>query len=76
MKIAFELSKKLKTQSLGIDFIFDENNNPVIAEMGYGFISKTYSDCKGYWDEQLNWHEEKFYPEDWMIESILKPTKN
>lgn len=61
---------------MGIDFIFDENNNPVIAEMGYGFIPKTYSDCKGYWDEQLNWHEEDFHPEDWMIESILKPTKN
>ena|SRR5690554_3111297 len=76
VKIAFELSKKLKTQSLGIDFIFDEKNNPVIAEMGYGFIPKTYSDCPGYWDEQLNWHEGKFRTEDWMVESVIKEIKN
>jgi len=42
----------------------------------YGFTSSGYLDCPGFWDEQLNWHEGKFRTEDWMIESILKPTKN
>lgn len=73
--IAFEISSKLKTQSLGIDFIFDKNKNPVIAEMGYGFIPATYASCPGYWDSNLNWHEEKFHPEDWMVENIISLIK-
>lgn len=72
VKIAFSIANRLKTQSLGIDFIFDENNNPVIAEMGYGFIPATYKDCPGYWDEDLNWYNEKFNPVEWMLEAVLK----
>lgn len=72
VQIAFDISCKLKTQSLGVDFIFDENNNPVIAEMGYGFIPATYKDCEGYWDGDLIWHEGKFHPEDWMIEDFMR----
>lgn len=55
-----------------IDFIFDENNTSLIVEISYGFIPSVYWDCPGFWDEQLNWHEGKFRPEDWMIESVLK----
>lgn len=70
--IAHTIADKLDTQSIGIDFIFDEQNDPVIAEMGYGFIPNTYKDCPGYWDKDLNWYEEKFNPQEWMIEAILK----
>lgn len=75
VKIAFETARKMKSTSVGFDFIFDKDNNPVIAEMGYGFIPKTYADCKGYWDEQLNWHEADFHPEDWMVEEVQKKIK-
>lgn len=70
--IAFETARKMNANSVGFDFIFDKHNNPVIAEMGYGFISSTYKDCKGYWDKDLNWRESKFHPEDWMVEEVVK----
>lgn len=76
VRIAFYIAFKLKSQSLGFDFIFDQNNNPAIAEMGYGFIPETYKDCPGYWDADLNWHEGKFTPQEWMIEDIIQSNKN
>lgn len=72
VEIAFDTSKRMNANSVGFDFIFDIHNNPVIAEMGYGFIPATYKDCEGYWDIDLNWHESKFHPEDWMIEVLMK----
>lgn len=76
VKIAFETARKMKSSSVGFDFIFDKDNNPVIAEMGYGFIPDTYKDCKGYWNEELIWHEAKFHPEDWMVEEVVNEVNN
>lgn len=72
IEIAFEINKKINSQSIAYDFIFDLNNNPLIVEISYGFTSSAYINCPGFWDELLNWHEGMFRPEDWMIEGILK----
>ena len=71
IKIAFETSKKLKSQCLAYDFIFDENKEPLIVEISYGFAVDAYDSCPGYWDENLDWHEGKFIPQEWMIEDLL-----
>lgn len=76
VEIAFDTAKKMNANSVGFDFIFDKQNNPVIAEMGYGFISSTYQDCEGYWDRELNWHKSSFHPEDWMIEDVINSVKH
>lgn len=70
--IAFEVSKVLQTQGLAFDFVFDEDSNPQIVEISYGFSVKAYDKCPGYWDESLNWNEGQFKPQDWMVESIIK----
>jgi glutathione synthase/RimK-type ligase-like ATP-grasp enzyme len=75
VKIAFETNKKINSQCIAYDFVFDQNNNPLIVEMSYGFIPSVYRDCPGYWDEQLNWHGGRFRPEEWMVESVLKQIK-
>lgn len=73
VKISLELSKKLQTQSIGIDYIFDTNNNPLIVEIGYGFTPSGYINCEGYWDFDLNWHEGSHFDFcGWMIENIIK----
>lgn len=72
VQISFELTKKLKLQVGAFDFVFDENNNPLIVEVSYGFVSKVYDPCPGYWDTSLNWHEGKTIKEEWMIDLILK----
>ncbi len=71
VEIAYAINKKIKAQSIGFDFVFDKNKNPMIVELGYGFAIEFYDPCPGYWDEDLKWHEGKFNPQEWMIEGII-----
>ena len=73
VKIAFELSRKLSAQSMGYDFVFDENNKPLVVEMGYGYAVSFYDPCEGYWDRDMNWHPgQKFDFCGWMVEEVVK----
>ncbi|MDY0103772.1 MAG: hypothetical protein RBS07_12630 [Lentimicrobium sp.] len=71
VKIAFETSEKLKSQCIAYDFIFNHENSPLIVEISYGFSPAGYSNCPGYWDRNLLWHEGAFNPYGWMVEMIL-----
>ena len=75
IRIAFETTKRLGLQSAGFDFIYDEKGEPRIVEVSFcqDPSRETYGDLKGYWDSELNWHEnENFYYEDWILENVLK----
>ena len=76
IKIAFDTSKKINLKCVGFDFVFDENNSPLLIEIGYAFAIEFYDPCPGYWDEYLNWHEGKFIPQDWMLEDLLSSIKS
>ncbi len=69
---SFEIAQELGSSCIGYDWVFDENNNPLIVEVGYGFAVEFYDSCPGFWDKDLNWHEEKFNPQNWMVEDIVK----
>lgn len=71
LKIGFEVSKKLDLQSVAFDFIYDENKKPRIVEISYGFGTSGSSQCKGYWDDNLNWYEGDFEPLSWILEDII-----
>ena len=71
IQLAFNISKKLKSQCVAFDFIYDETK-PFLVEISYGFTSKVYEKCTGYWDKELNWHEGNFDPYGWMVEGVLK----
>lgn len=73
---AFKTSVKLNLQSCAFDFIFDEKGNPLIIEMSYGFGTKGSSKALGYWTSDLEWHEEKFNPQGWMVEEIINKVKH
>jgi glutathione synthase/RimK-type ligase-like ATP-grasp enzyme len=72
VKVAFELTEKLKAQCIAYDFVFDENNTPLIVEISFGFGVEAYDPCPGYWDRELNWNEGKFNPQVWMIEDLIR----
>lgn len=72
VQISFNLNKQLDLQVGAYDFVFDQNNNPLIVEVSYGFVSEVYDPCTGYWDERLNWHEGKTVKEEWMVDLIIK----
>lgn len=70
--IAFNVSAKLNVQSIAFDFIY-VNDVPKIIEISYCFsMGKSYDDCSGYWDRNLNWHEETINPQIFMIENFVK----
>jgi glutathione synthase/RimK-type ligase-like ATP-grasp enzyme len=71
VKIAFEAAKKIGSQSMAFDFIYDKEKNPVIVEISYGFASFAIGKCPGYWDENLKFTEGSFLPEDLIIRDML-----
>lgn len=73
VKIAFDVNKKIKGQSMGFDFVFDEKNNPKIVEIGYGYLAYAYDMCEGYWTDDMIWHAGNHFDFcGWMVENLLK----
>lgn len=68
---ALKISKKLKLLSAAFDFIQSENGEPLIVELSYGFGTAGIEASPGYWDSELNWHEEQFNPQEWMVETLF-----
>ena len=68
VELALKISKELKFQSMAYDFLFDEKGDPQICEMSY-----TYPDDpeKGYWDENLKWHDFNFIPPYFHLKDSL-----
>ncbi|EIM77264.1 hypothetical protein A3SI_06744 [Nitritalea halalkaliphila LW7] len=75
IQISFDLCKKLNLQIGAFDFVFDAQNNPLVIELSYGFVSEVYDPCPGYWDESLTWHEGTTTKEDFMVEVVLEKVK-
>ena len=76
IKIAFKVAKKLHFDSVAFDFVFNEENNPLIVEISYGFAMEAYDACPGYWDNHLKWHEGTFNPQHWMIDDLRKKLRD
>jgi len=72
IKIAFDTSSKLDVQCMAYDFVYDENNKPLIVEMSYHFSPSAYDNCQGYWDDSLKWHNININPQEIIIEFLLK----
>lgn len=77
VKIAHEISMKLKFPSMAYDFIYDTNHEPKITEISYTFPHQGVYSCPGYWDRDLNWHKGHYWPEyfqlvDFIGNSVLK----
>lgn len=71
VEIAFSLAKKMQTQCVGFDFVFDEGH-PLIVECSYGFSMRGYDACSGYWSDDMQWHPGKFNPEAFMMDDLLR----
>lgn len=73
VRIAFDINKKINSQSIAYDFVFDDNNTPLIVEISYGFIEKVYDACEGYWTTDMQWHAgENFDFCGWMVEGVVE----
>jgi len=70
IKTAFEISRKMKFQSMAYDFIYDDAHEPALIEISYTFPGKpAYS--TGYWDTELQWHSGQFCPQYFQLMHAL-----
>jgi len=74
IKSAFDLAKRLKLQTISLDFVLDKEK-PLIVEMSYGFGYHPDMFKFGYWDEALNYYPGEFNPQAWMVEGVLNTLK-
>lgn len=74
--IAFEVTRKIESQSMAFDFVLDESQEPLILEVSYAFgssrnIGQTVYSCPGHWDSKLNWHQGHVWPQDAILIDLL-----
>ncbi len=72
VEIAFSVSDKLNFSTMTYDFIYDENKKPFINEFGYCFMGSDIEVSPGYWDEKLNWHIVKNWPQYYQLVDFLQ----
>ncbi|WPR77824.1 hypothetical protein [Algoriphagus sp. NG3] len=73
---AFEVVRKLKTQSLAFDFVFNQAGSPEIIEISYAFNVEVYDPCPGYWNEELKWVEEKVNLQYYIVQDFIEECRD
>lgn len=71
VRIAHDVAARLRTQSCAFDFV-RHGDRWGIVEISYAFTAKSYYECPGYWDSDLNWIAAPVIPEHFMLEDLLR----
>lgn len=71
VEIAFDVTRKVRSQSMAFDFLLGEHQQPYIIEVSYGYIAHLVHSCSGHWDGRLNWHEGHVWPQDAILIDLL-----
>lgn len=71
VEIAQRISKEMNFQSMAYDFLLNENNEPEICEVSYTYADESITTSPGYFDENLNWCEGRFWPEYLHLKDLL-----
>ena len=70
--IAFEVTRKVGSQSMAFDFVLAANQQPMLVEVSYCYIPKLVYRCPGHWDDQLTWHQGHMWPQDAILIDLLE----
>jgi glutathione synthase/RimK-type ligase-like ATP-grasp enzyme len=69
--LAFQISRKIESQSLALDFLFDDSNSPIVVECCYAFGVGFVPLIEGYWDDQLQFQRMRITPPQAILEDFL-----
>ena len=75
IKIAFDATRQMHLQCGAFDFVRTESGGFLIVEVSYAFTPDAYYNCQGYWTPDMVWHDEKVFPEKWMVEELILAAK-
>ena len=72
IKLSFKIKKNIQGGLVcAFDFVFD-NDVPQVVEISNNFVVEAYLDCRGYWDEDLNFHEEAMPLPNYIVKTLIK----
>lgn len=71
LEIAFDVTRKVGSQSMAFDFVLSEYKQPMIIEVSYCYSAKAVHTCSGHWDRNLNWQEGSMWPQDAILVDLL-----
>lgn len=71
VRLAFDVSRKLNTQSIAIDGLRDGEKR-VVGEVSYTYASWAVHACPGHWDSELNWHAGQLWPEEAQVHVFME----
>lgn len=73
IKIGFDVARKLSLQCVAFDFVKGSDGQSLILESSYTFPAASHvKDCPGYWTSDLKWNSGHCWPQDTIIDSIMK----
>jgi len=70
--VAMETARRLGGQSHAFDLVTDEQGHVRVLEVSFGYVAPCVHACPGYWDNQLQWHEGHFWPQDLILSDLLE----
>lgn len=73
--IAFDVAKRVRSQSLAFDFVVGPAGKPQITEICFAFKAGLVYSCPGHWDDTLHWHEEHVWPQDAMLIDLIEDVR-
>jgi len=71
VEVAFDVTQKIGSQSMAFDFVLGKQQQPLILEISYCYLSHLVNSCPGYWDRRLNWHKGHVWPQDAILIDLL-----
>ncbi len=72
VQIAFQISKRLKTQSIACDFVRNSDKDQKLIEVSYSFDPSCVYNCPGYWSSHdLKWNSCHIWPQDAIIHDLI-----
>jgi glutathione synthase/RimK-type ligase-like ATP-grasp enzyme len=72
VQIAFEVTRKVGSQSMAFDFVLAANQQPMMVEVSYCYVPELVYQCTGHWDDQLTWHQGHMWPQDAILIDLLE----
>ena len=76
IQIAFDVTQRLKAQSVAFDFVQDEQGAFHILEISYGYVASAIHQCPGHWDRSMTFHEGPMWPEEAHIADMIHAVQN
>lgn len=71
VEIAFTVADRIGAQSLAFDFLLNSQQEPMICEISYCYMSSAVHACEGHWDHQGTWHIGHVWAEEAIVEDVM-----